>query len=172
MVDNVRQTTRSRIMSRVGIRNTGPERALRRGVHQRGFRFRLHVKGLPGTPDLVFPRFQAVCFVHGCFWHRHAGCSRSTEPGTRIEFWQEKFRKNVERDQRTKRKLLDDGWRVAVVWECVLGTREIGDSVDELCRWLQGAEQEGEIPRCGVLHTRDHGGGALRSVKCDRAESW
>ena len=146
MVDNVDRMTRSRIMSRVGTRSTGPERALRRGVHGRGLRFRLHVKGLPGTPDLVFPRFQAVCFVHGCFWHRHAGCSRATEPGTRIEFWREKFRGNVERDQRTKQELLDAGWRVAVVWECALDRQGIDHSVDKLCRWLQGNKREDEIP--------------------------
>lgn len=146
MSDIVERATRSRIMARVGSRDTKPELVLRRALHARGFRYRLHVRKLPGTPDMVFHRFRAVCFVHGCFWHRHSGCSRATDPATRAEFWQAKFRANVERDCKMRKKLLESGWRVAVVWECALRGELANRTVETLENWIRGSAREFETP--------------------------
>lgn len=105
-------------MRAVKQKNTTPETVVRRSLHALGLRFRLHRKGLPGTPDVVLPRFKTAIFVHGCFWHRHRDCSRASTPKTRREFWQAKFDSNVERDERKARELSDLGWRVLTIWEC------------------------------------------------------
>jgi DNA mismatch endonuclease (patch repair protein) len=135
MADIVDSATRSRMMKGIGSRNTRPEIALRSALHRRGLRFRLHVKELPGKPDLVLPHFRAVIFVHGCFWHRHAGCRFASAPATRAEFWQAKFGGNVARDARNRVALLALGWRVAVVWECSLNG-DNGKVVDAVSHWL------------------------------------
>jgi DNA mismatch endonuclease (patch repair protein) len=109
-------------MSRIRGRNTKPELLLRRGLHARGLRFRLHRRDLPGRPDLVFPRFRTVVFVHGCFWHGH-GCHLFTMPATRPDFWKDKIGRNAERDGRAVAALRADGWRVLTVWECALRGR-------------------------------------------------
>jgi len=109
---------RSALMRRVRGRDTSPERAVRRAAHSLGYRFRLHRRDLPGTPDLVFPRLRKAIFVHGCFWHRHAGCRRTTTPKTRAAYWCEKFDQNIRRDRRNLAALRRLGWDVLVVWEC------------------------------------------------------
>ena len=109
---------RSEIMSRIRGRDTRPEMIVRRIAHGLGFRFRLHRKDLPGRPDIVFPRHQAVIVVHGCFWHRHPGCKRASSPKTREGYWQNKFEDNVVRDKRNETALRDLGWKVMVIWEC------------------------------------------------------
>ena len=123
-----------------GIRgkDTRPEWALRRALHARGVRYRLHDRRLPGRPDLVFPRYGAVCLVHGCFWHRHEGCRYATTPATRPEFWARKFRGNVARDRRNERKLGAAGWRVAKVWECTLKKEPAADVARRVHAWLRG----------------------------------
>lgn len=108
------------MMSGIRGKDTRPELDVRKYLHREGFRFALHDRKLPGRPDLVLPRRQAVVFVHGCFWHRHTNCIYATTPATRRKFWTEKFRRNVERDQMNLEKLRDAGWRVFVVWECGL----------------------------------------------------
>lgn len=108
------------MMSRIRGKDTRPEMKVRRLLHARGFRYRLHVANLAGTPDIVLPRYRVCIFVHGCFWHRHDGCRYSTNPATRPEFWQQKFRQNVERDARNRAQLMKDGWRVIELWECGL----------------------------------------------------
>lgn len=118
-MDTVDKATRSRIMASVGQRDTGVEKMLRSALHQMGLRYRLHVPSLPGRPDLVFPRYRAVVFVHGCYWHAH-GCHRSTVPRTSQGFWSEKFAANKLRDAKKEAALLDAGWRVMTVWECTL----------------------------------------------------
>src|ERR1700733_11420400 len=118
-MDTVDKVTRSRIMSSVGQKNTGAETLLRSNLHKQGFRYRLHVRKLPGSPDLVFPRFGAVIFVHGCYWHSH-GCYKSTIPKSNCDFWTEKFKANRHRDKRNIDLLLKQGWRVLIVWECAL----------------------------------------------------
>ncbi len=120
MPERLSRAERSRNMSAVRSRNTQPEIAVRRIVHELGFRFRLHRYDLPGKPDLVFPRHRKIVLVHGCFWHRHEQCSRASTPATRQEFWQQKFATNVERDLRITYELRKLGWQVMVVWQCEL----------------------------------------------------
>lgn len=120
MADTLSPEHRSWNMSRIKGVNTVPERLLRALLHRAGFRFRLHVRDLPGRPDIVLPRYQTAIFVHGCFWHRHQGCRKTTTPSTRREFWQQKFDGNVRRDARHLSQLEEAGWTVTVVWECEL----------------------------------------------------
>lgn len=128
-------------MSGIRGKNTWPERALRSALFAAKFRYRLHVRGLPGIPDLVFPKYRAVIFVHGCFWHRHAGCRYTTTPKANGDFWKQKFEGNVSRDARHAEMLLELGWRVAVVWECSL-KRSVEDTVQTVAQWLYGTEMQ------------------------------
>ena len=112
------EPARAALMSRIRGKDTKPEMLVRRTAHRLGYRYRLHVKGMAGHPDLVFPARRKVMFVHGCFWHRHPGCKRTTTPKTRHDFWQEKFRRNIERDAAVQGKLEAEGWQVLVIWEC------------------------------------------------------
>lgn len=105
-------------MAAVGHRDTAPELTVRRYLHARGLRFRVNVRSLPGSPDIVLKRHRAVVFVHGCYWHRHAGCRRATWPKTNLQFWTDKFGRNRERDRRCRAELMALGWQVIVVWEC------------------------------------------------------
>ncbi len=120
MADRITPERRSWNMSRIGGRNTGPELRLRSLLHGAGYRFRIHVKQLPGCPDIVLPKYRTVIFVHGCFWHRHPGCQDATTPSTRQEFWEEKFDRNVNRDVRDQAAFEAAGWTVLTVWECDL----------------------------------------------------
>lgn len=122
MTDFLSPAERSQRMARIRGKNTRPEVALRKVLHGLGLRYRLHGSWLPGRPDLVFPRYKAVVFVHGCFWHRHSGCSIATIPKSNTPFWLDKFEKNVARDTRAIRALEELGWRVFVAWECELGS--------------------------------------------------
>lgn len=117
MADVVDRATRSRMMSAIRGRDTSPELEVRRLLHREGLRFRLHA-ALPGKPDLVFPKYEAVVFVHGCFWHRHPNCRYATTPASNQEFWQAKFNANVARDKRVVARLRREGWRVFTVWAC------------------------------------------------------
>jgi DNA mismatch endonuclease (patch repair protein) len=123
MADNLTAQQRSRNMSRVKGRDTKPELLVRSVVHRLGYRFRLHGKELPGRPDLVLPRHRKVIFVHGCFWHGHAGCRRAARPSTNREFWDRKIEGNVARDAANMRALRRAGWKVLVVWQCALKDR-------------------------------------------------
>jgi len=105
-------------MARIRCKDSGPELRLRRLVHAMGFRYRLHVRSLPGTPDLVFPSRKAVVFMHGCFWHRHADCALARLPKSKLDFWKTKLDANRVRDENQYRRLVDLGWRVLVIWEC------------------------------------------------------
>ncbi|MGO6727249.1 very short patch repair endonuclease [Rhizobium ruizarguesonis] len=118
MVDTLTPLERSKRMSLIKSGNTVPELALRKALHRLGFRFRLHNKKLPGKPDIVLPKFKTAIFVHGCFWHRHAGCKVATTPKSNTAFWVEKFDKNVRRDAKVKAELEQLGWDVHTVWEC------------------------------------------------------
>ncbi|ARU31746.1 very short patch repair endonuclease [Sulfuriferula sp. AH1] len=123
MVDIVDSATRSRMMAGIKGKNTKPELLVRKYLHSRGLRFRLHAKELPGKPDLVFPKYKTVVFVHGCFWHQHPRCKLAVMPGSNIEFWKQKLGANRERDQRNKKMLKALGWRILTVWECQLNDR-------------------------------------------------
>jgi DNA mismatch endonuclease (patch repair protein) len=117
-MDIVSKETRSRMMGSIKGKDTTPELAVRRAAHALGFRFRLHRRDLPGSPDLVFPSRNTVVFVHGCYWHRHNGCRFSYSPKSNVQFWKQKFQKNVARDERVRGDLEQRGWRVVTLWEC------------------------------------------------------
>lgn len=134
MADVLTREQRSLNMSRIRGTNTKPERIVRSIVHRMGYRFRIHESGLPGKPDLVLPRYRTVILVHGCFWHRHSRCRFATTPKTRLNFWQEKFRKNQARDRIVGRELAKLGWRVIVIWGCEL--RSTADLMRRLKREL------------------------------------
>lgn len=125
-------------MAAIRGKDTKPELMVRRGLHSKGFRYRLQGSGLPGRPDLVLPKHHAVIFVHGCFWHRH-DCPLFRWPQTRQEFWREKINGNARRDAEAISLLLDVGWRVGIVWECALkgrGKRPLPEVIDSLSFWL------------------------------------
>jgi len=119
-MDNLTREKRSWNMSRIQSKNTAPEKIVRSILHAMGYRFRLHVASLPGTPDVVLPKYKAVIFVHGCFWHRHAGCKYAYSPKTRVQFWQKKFKENMSVHEKATQELDQMGWRVLVIWECEL----------------------------------------------------
>jgi DNA mismatch endonuclease (patch repair protein) len=117
-VDEPVSPARSALMARIRGADTKPELLVRRAAHALGYRFRLRRRDLPGSPDVVFPRLKVALFVHGCFWHRHKECRRTTMPKTRTEFWSAKFEDNIRRDRRVAAELEALGWRCEVVWEC------------------------------------------------------
>lgn len=119
MADHVDRTTRSKIMARVKSKGTAPEMKVRRAVHAAGYRYRLHVSELPGKPDLVFPKYKLALFIHGCFWHGHM-CENFRMPSTNVDYWTNKIRRNVMRDDENRRKLEALGWTAYVIWECQL----------------------------------------------------
>lgn len=147
MPDVVDPLTRSRMMSGIRAVNTQPELAIRRGLHARGFRFRLHANDVPGTPDLVLPRWRAAVFVHGCFWHGH-DCHLFKMPSTRPEFWSAKIERNQKRDEIVRSQLQESGWRFLVIWECALKGRtrlDFSELIDRSATWLRGSAANGEI---------------------------
>lgn len=134
-------------MSGIRGKDTKPELLVRKALHAAGFRYRLHERTLPGKPDMVFPKYSAVVFIHGCFWHGH-DCHLFRMPSTRTEFWQAKISGNVARDVRATALLRETGWRVGTVWECALKGREklpVDDIAATLAVWLRGETPELEI---------------------------
>jgi DNA mismatch endonuclease, patch repair protein len=117
-MDRISPEARSRNMRAIKAKNTNAEISVRRLLHAAGYRYRLHKNSLPGKPDIVFASRKKVIFVHGCFWHRHPGCRYAYTPKSRVEFWQAKFKKNVQRDRAVEAELLTSGWKRLVVWEC------------------------------------------------------
>ncbi|HEF5875824.1 MULTISPECIES: very short patch repair endonuclease [Burkholderia] len=142
MVDVVDSATRSRMMSGIRGRNTKPEILLRSALHRRGYRFRLHVRDLPGKPDIVFPGRRAVVFVHGCFWHGH-DCPLFKWPQTRPEFWEQKILRNRQNDEKAVAALQAGGWRVGIVWECSLrgADKKIETVAQVVSDWLCSSEE-------------------------------
>lgn len=147
MADIVPADVRSRMMAGIRATNTKPELLLRKGLHARGFRFRLHDPALPGKPDIVLPRYRAVILAHGCFWHGH-DCHLFKWPSTRPEFWQTKIGRNREVDARTDAALAQAGWRQGVVWECALKGRArlpLEDVISACAEWIRSDRQRIEI---------------------------
>jgi|TARA_R110002126_G_scaffold288101_1_gene441423 DNA mismatch endonuclease (patch repair protein) len=135
------------MMSGIRGKDTKPEITVRKGLHARGFRYRLHDKTVAGKPDLILPRYRAAIFVHGCFWHQH-GCHLFKMPSTRREFWMEKLAANRKRDAKVRTALLNSGWRILTIWECALKGRtrlEFSDVIDVASAWITGQEIEGEV---------------------------
>lgn len=143
VTDIVDRQTRSRMMAGIRGKNTKPELIIRRAMHKRGFRYRLHPKNVKGRPDIVLAKYHAVVFVNGCFWHRHEGCRYATTPATRAEFWQAKFEENISRDTTVRMSLLADGWRIATVWECALRNPvQLELTAESLAAWLISTSSE------------------------------
>ena len=145
MADRLSKEERSELMSHIRSTNTKPEVALRRALWRRGFRYRVNVKNLPGSPDIVLPKHRTVVFVHGCFWHGHNGCKEFTVPKTNTEFWVKKVARNQERDQEVWRKLEAKGWSVVIVWECELMKAKFDGTVERVT---------GEIIENGELYRK------------------
>lgn len=132
-MDNHTPEQRRRNMSAVKSKDTKPEILVRKCLHAAGFRFRLHVKELPGKPDIVLPKYKIAIFVNGCFWHRHPGCKYASTPSTNSDFWNAKFEENTARDKRNYAQLEELGWKVVILWEC------------EVKLWGMNAELAGKL---------------------------
>ena len=143
MAEKLSSTQRKYCMSRIRGKNTKPEILVRKGLHARGFRFRLHNKKLPGSPDIVLPKYGVAIMVNGCFWHGHKGCQYATKPKTNVEFWETKIARNRYRDEVTTAHLGALGWHVVTIWECELrGASSVALRLDELAE---------EITEAGVM---------------------
>lgn len=127
-------------MSRVRAKDTKPERLVRSLLHSMGYRFRLHRKDLPGSPDIILPKYRAAIFIHGCFWHQHPGCRKATIPKKNAEYWEPKLRRNAERDVQAERILQELGWRVLTLWECEI-RRDAGALPGRLESFLRSARR-------------------------------
>lgn len=141
MTDIVDPATRSKIMASIRGKNTKPELRVRRGLHKLGLRFRLHCRDLPGSPDLVFPKYRVALFVHGCFWHRHASCRLAYTPSANEREWGDKLEANVARDRRQIALLQETGWRVLVIWECALRANDLSDLLVTVAAELKTGEK-------------------------------
>lgn len=146
-------------MSRIRSRDTQPEMLVRRGLHAKGLRYRLHDRTLPGCPDLVFPQYRTVVFVHGCFWHFHK-CALSKLPKTRKDFWRQKLELNEIRDKKSVTELLDTGWRVLIIWECALRGKHRMTEVDVLtdaAKFIRNTQHTTlAISSFNELHAKSH----------------
>lgn len=154
MADVVSPAKRSQMMSGIRAKNSVPELLVRRALFAIGFRFRLHRRDLPGTPDIVMPGRKIVIFVHGCFWHAHQGCKCAKTPSTRTEFWLQKLEGNIDRDRRAAAKLAEAGWRVLTVWECSTRDPKAAAGLpDILRRWINSDARFGEISAQSLIAT-------------------
>ena len=148
VLEKISPETRSRMMSGIQGKNTRPEMTVRSFLHRSGIRFRLHGRGLPGRPDVVLPRWNAVVFVHGCFWHGHIGCRYFKLPQTREEFWKTKIHANSRRDSVAVDRLQEAGWRVAIIWECALRD-EPAWALEELLQFIRSERRFLEVISIG-----------------------
>ena len=145
MADIVSSAVRSRMMSGIQAKDTKPEILVRKALHAKGYRFRLHRKDLPGNPDITLAKFRTVILVHGCFWHMHKGCKLARIPSSRTEFWTAKLRANAMRDETAESRLLALGWRVLTIWECYLKSTSPEVLQADLARWISGNEVSGDF---------------------------
>ena len=143
MPDTLTPTQRHNVMAAIHSSDTKPEILLRHALWRKGFRYRVNDRRLPGSPDIVLPKYRTVVFVHGCFWHGHKGCPNYTVPKTNTDFWKAKVHRNQERDQEVWRRLEAHGWAVVIVWECELEKAKLADTVDRVAA---------EIVRCGSAY--------------------
>jgi DNA mismatch endonuclease (patch repair protein) len=130
-VDRLSRKARSALMARVKGKDTKPELVVRSALHRAGYRFRIHLRRIPGSPDLAFPARKKVIFIHGCFWHKHSKCKLATTPKTHTDYWLKKLEENKKRDSRKTRALRREGWGVLIVWQCKL------DSIDRELRRIK-----------------------------------
>ena len=137
MADVHDKATRSYNMSQIKGKDTKPEMLVRRFLHANGYRYRLHVKGLPGKPDIVLPKFKTIIFIHGCFWHGHEGCKYATIPKTRAQWWQNKINTNIANDQKAIAALKNDGWKLITLWTCKLKSNTLDKTLPSLLKKLK-----------------------------------
>ena len=146
MADVVSPAKRSQMMSGISVKNSLPEMLVRKALFAMGYRYQLHRRDLPGTPDIVMPGRRIAIFVHGCFWHAHRECKYAKTPSTRTEFWTAKLQGNVDRDRRAAEKLAEMNWRVLNVWECSTRDPAAAEGVpDTLRAWINSGAATGEI---------------------------
>ena len=146
MADRLSTQQRHHCMSRIRGKNTKPEILVRKGLHARGFRFRLHNKKLPGSPDIVLPKYGVAIMVNGCFWHGHKGCRYATKPKSNVEFWETKIARNRHRDEVTTAHLEALGWTVITIWECELRTNsQLDDRLNTLAEEIRRAYETKRI---------------------------
>jgi len=138
MPDCFTHQERSRVMSLVKGRDTKPEKIVRSLLHRMGYRFRLHRHDLPGNPDIVLPKHRKAIFVHGCFWHGHAGCRRAARPKSNADFWNRKIDMNMERDKKLQAELINSGWDFLVLWQCEM--KDLKNLERNLNQFLKGKE--------------------------------
>ena len=144
MADKLTATQRHDCMSRIRSRNTTPERIVRNELWHRGYRYRLNDKRLPGTPDLVLPKYRAVIFINGCFWHGHRGCRKYVTPKSNTDFWKEKIARNIVRDELNAQRLDTLAWTVIIVWECELAKKALSDTIARIETELTAAKDKYE----------------------------
>jgi len=147
MTDIVDPATRSRMMSGITAKNTKPELIIRKLLFNSGFRYRLHNRSLQGTPDIVLKKYRAVIFVNGCFWHGH-NCHLFRLPKSRTDFWKKKIESNIERDARNRKILVEEGWRIGLIWECAVKGKERFDPeylIKDISQWLKSEETFTEL---------------------------
>ena len=160
MADRLNTQQRHHCMSRIRGKNTKPEILVRKGLHARGFRFRLHNKKLPGSPDIVLPKYGVAIMVNGCFWHGHKGCRYATEPKTNIEFWETKIARNRHRDEVTTAHLEALDWTVMTIWECELrNSSQLDDRLNALAEEIRYV---GEVKRVKDMNKRQSRAAARR----------
>lgn len=135
MTDKFSSNERSAVMAKVKGKNTKPEIALRKELFSLGLRYRLHSKILPGKPDIIFPKYESIIFVHGCFWHSH-GCRKNLTPQSNVEYWTKKISNNLRRDRKNIFLLKKMGWKVLVVWECTLTPKKLPQTLKRVFNWL------------------------------------
>ena len=147
MVDVVSKEKRSKMMSGIRYKDTKPEIKIRKVLHAKGFRYSLHNSKLPGKPDIVLPKYNAIIFINGCFWHQH-NCHLFKWPSTRTEFWREKISGNKDRDKQNILKLKESSWRILTIWECAIkgkNKRSFDDVIDITSNWIKSQNKEMEI---------------------------
>jgi DNA mismatch endonuclease, patch repair protein len=147
MADNVSKKKRSKMMSGIQGKDTKPELKIRSALHKLGYRYKLHDKHLPGKPDLVLPKYNAVILIHGCFWHLH-DCHLFKWPSTRPVFWKEKITGNKQRDEKNIQLLKENGWRILIIWECAMKGKyklDFSSTIISISEWLKGSEKFAEI---------------------------
>jgi DNA mismatch endonuclease (patch repair protein) len=146
MTDRITKERRSALMASVRTKDTAPELVVRRAIFSRGFRFRLHRRDLPGVPDIVLPGKRVAIFVNGCFWHQHRGCVIAKAPSSNAAFWQEKFRKNRQRDHLATLALREEGWRVLTIWECATRNSDsLAQLGNQFAKWIKSRKLTGEF---------------------------
>ena len=141
MSDSLSPEKRSWLMSQIHGKDTSIEVKVRKYLFSQGFRYRKNVTSLPGKPDIVFPKYHAVVFIHGCFWHRHEGCKIAHTPHTRQEYWIPKFERNVKNDQKHYKALQELGWRPIVIWECEVNKKQFEETMERLIREIKNTQE-------------------------------